>query len=113
MIYANRKDTVPPIYGLDYHLRYVFSGSNVMRAYKVGEAMDAAGIVEDTKVQSLSSKRAVNGCKIQDPWKAPNIVQICDTIGFQGSLEELKREITLEVKRKLGPFSVEELAKNS
>lgn len=113
IIYANRKDTVPPIYGLDYHLRYVFSGQNTMRAREVGKAMHAAEMVEEIKIWNPQTKRKVNGCKIRDPWKAPNIVAICDTIGFQGSLEGLKEEITLEMKRKLGPFSMEELVETS
>ena len=111
MIYANRKDTVPPVYGLDYHLRYVFSGQNTMRAREVGKAMHAAGMVEDTQIRNSKTGRMVNGCKIQDPWKAPNIAQICERIGFQGAREELKKEIALEIRRKLGPFSVEEFSK--
>ena len=112
MIYANRHDTVPPIYGLDYHLRYVFSGQNTMRAREVGKAMHAAKMVEEIKIWNSITRKTVNGCKIQDPWKAPNIAEICERVGFQESLEELKKEIALEVKRKLGPFSVEDFTKN-
>jgi len=105
--YCHSHNAIPPIHGLDYHLRQVFSNINTSRAQYVGETLAAAGIVTDAGVQNPNAEmaNAIRGCRLSNRWQLDqldNIERFCGWINYEQPVKRLNDSITYIHEEVLG-----------